>query len=142
VYRLCKELGILQTQRRLRPRLAKRKVAMNRVIAGINQLWETDIKYGYIAEARRFFLVQTVIDEYDRMVLDYHIGLSCTAEEAAASIKGAFQRRAAEIGDATVIIRSDNGPQFATLGAKQAEQGLGFAALLIDKVTRLLPVAG
>jgi hypothetical protein len=82
VYRLCKELGILQTQRRLRPRLAKRKVATNREITGINQLWETDIKYGYIAEERRFFFVQTVIDVYDRMVLDYHIGLSCTAEEA------------------------------------------------------------
>jgi putative transposase len=76
VYRLCKELGILQTQRRLRPRLAKRKVATNREITGINQLWETDIKYGYIAEERRFFFVQTVIDVYDRMVLDYHIGLS------------------------------------------------------------------
>jgi putative transposase len=37
VYRLCRELGILQTQRRLRPRLAKRKVATNREITGINQ---------------------------------------------------------------------------------------------------------
>jgi len=125
VYRLCKELGILQTQRRLRPRLAKRKVAMNREITGINQLWETDIKYGYIAEERRFFFVQTVIDVYDRMVLDYHIGLSCTAEEAAASIQGALQRRAAEIGDATVIIRSDNGPQFVSHRFQAACEELG-----------------
>ncbi len=125
VYRLCRELGILQTQRRLRPRLAKRKVATNREITGINQLWETDIKYGYIAEERRFFFVQTVIDVYDRMVLDYHIGLSCTAEEAAASIQGACQRRATETGDATVIIRSDNGPQFVSHRFQAACEGLG-----------------
>ena len=90
VYRLCKELGILRTQRRLRPRLAKRKVAMNREVTGVNQLWETDIKYGYIAAERRFFFVQTIMDVYDRMVIDYHIGLSCTAEEAAACLKGPF----------------------------------------------------
>jgi hypothetical protein len=90
VYRLCKELGILRTQRRLRPRLAKRKVAMNREITGVNQLWETDIKYGYIAAERRFFFVQTIIDVYDRTVIDYHIGLSCTAEEAAACLKAPF----------------------------------------------------
>ena len=114
VYRLCKELGILRTQRRLRPRLAKRKVAMNREITGVNQLWETDIKYGYIAAERRFFFVQTIMDVYDRMVIDYHIGLSCTAEEAAACLKGAFQGRVDEIRDAGVVIRSDNGPQFVS----------------------------
>ena len=112
VYRLCKELGILQTQRRLRPRQPKRQVAMNRKVTGVNQLWETDIKYGYIPEERRFFFVQTVIDVYDRMVLDYHVGLSCTAEDAAATIRGAYERRAAELGEAKVVIRSDNGPQF------------------------------
>ena len=114
VYRLCKELGILRTQRRLRPHLAKRKVAMNREITGVNQLWETDIKYGYIAAERRFFFVQTIIDVYDRTVIDYHIGLSCTAEEAAACLKGAFWSRIGEIGDAGVVIRSDNGSQFVS----------------------------
>jgi putative transposase len=126
VYRLCRELGILQTQRRLRPRLPKRKVAMNREITGINQLWETDIKYGYIASERRFFFVQTVIDVYDRMVLDYHIGLSCTAEEAAMSVLGAWRRRADEIGDATVTVRSDNGPQFLSHRFQAGCQELGF----------------
>jgi len=53
-----------------------------------------------------------VIDVYDRMVLDYHVGLSCTAEDAAATIRGAYERRAAELGEAKVVIRSDNGPQF------------------------------
>jgi hypothetical protein len=59
------------------------------------------------------------------MVLDYHIGLSCTAEEAAASIQGACQRRATETGDATVIIRSDNGPQFVSHRFQAACEELG-----------------
>src|SRR5690606_6385186 len=109
-----KELGILRTHRRLRPRLAKRKVAMHREVTGVNPLCETDIKYGYIAAERRFFFVQTIMDVYDRMVIDYHIGLSCTAEEAAACLKGAFRSRGDEIRDAGVVIRSDNGPQFVS----------------------------
>lgn len=112
VYRLCKELGILQTQRRNRPRLPKRRVAVNREVTGINQVWETDIKYGYIAAERRFFFVQPVLDVYDRMVVDYHIGYSCTSSEATRTIDGAYTKREVELEEFRVTIRSDNGPQF------------------------------
>jgi len=114
VYRLCKELGILQKQRRFRPRLPKRRIAINRVVTGINQVWETDIKYGYIAEERRFFFVQTVLDVYDRMVLDFHIGFSCTSVEAARTIHGAYRERVGELDCETVAVRTDNGPQFVS----------------------------
>ncbi len=114
VYRLCKELGILQKQRRVRPRLPKRRVAMNRKVTGINQVWETDIKYGYIAAERRFFFVQSVLDVYDRMVIDFHIGFSCTSAEAARTVRGAYERRASELAGTQVVMRSDNGPQFVS----------------------------
>lgn len=74
VYRLCKELGVLKPQRRLVPKYP-RKLARNRQIDGPNQLWETDIKYGYIAGEDRFFFIQSVLDIYDRSVVDYHIEL-------------------------------------------------------------------
>ena len=52
VYRLCKEMGILG------PRLSKtqsvpRRAANNRKVTGPNQLWQMDIKYGYVAGLRR-----------------------------------------------------------------------------------------
>lgn len=113
VYRLCKEMGILQIQRRRRPRLRRHRIAMNREVTAVNQVWESDIKYGYIASERRFFFVQVVLDVYDRMVVDYHVGLSCTGADAGATLREAHKRRAGELADNTaVVIRTDNGPQF------------------------------
>jgi putative transposase len=48
VYRLCKQMEVLRPQRKLKMK-HPRKLANNRVITGSNQLWETDIKYGWIA---------------------------------------------------------------------------------------------
>jgi putative transposase len=68
VYRLCKELGVLRPQRQKKAKFP-RKIARNRTITGSNQLFETDIKYGYIAGEDRFFFVQSCIDVYDRSVI-------------------------------------------------------------------------
>ena len=54
VYRLCKQEGLLKPQRKLKNK-HPRKVARNRIVTGSNQLWETDIKYGYIHGENRFF---------------------------------------------------------------------------------------
>ena len=72
-YRLCKELGILKKQRQ-RKLHHPRRLARNRTVTGPNQLWETDIKYGYIAGEDRFFYFMGVIDVYDREIIDYHLG--------------------------------------------------------------------
>ncbi|WMT43470.1 IS3 family transposase [Paenibacillus sp. D2_2] len=49
-YRLCKEMGILHPQRELRNPVP-RKLANNRIVNGPNQLWQMDIKYGYVSLA-------------------------------------------------------------------------------------------
>jgi len=54
VYRLCKELGVLLPQRQTKQPVP-RKVARNRVVTGPNQLWQMDIKYGYVAGLERHF---------------------------------------------------------------------------------------
>lgn len=54
VYRLCRELKILNKQREIKQK-HPRKLARNRTITSVNQLWEIDIKYGYIAGENRFF---------------------------------------------------------------------------------------
>lgn len=56
VYRLCKELDILRPQRKVKQKYP-RKLARNRTITGPNQLWEVDLKYGYIVGENRFFYV-------------------------------------------------------------------------------------
>lgn len=111
VYRLCKELGILKKQRKL---IAKhpRRLARNRTITQVNQLWEIDIKYGYIAGEDRFFYLMSIIDVYDRVIVDYHIGLTCEGRHAAHIVERALWKRHLVNASTKPVIRTDNGPQF------------------------------
>lgn len=122
VYRLCKEMQILRPQRKLKPR-RPRKIARNRTVTGPNQLFATDIKYGYIHGEDRFFFVQSVIDVYDRMIVDYHIGLSCTGQDAALTLLQVHRCRGQDLNGA--IIRTDNGPQFVSKRFGEMCQQLG-----------------
>jgi putative transposase len=111
VYRLCKELGVLRPQREIKSKYP-RKLARNRTVTAPNQLWETDLKYGFIAGEDKFFYVLSIIDVYDREIIDYHIGLGCKGQDAAATLVRALMRRKMFESDIKPIIRSDNGPQF------------------------------
>lgn len=111
VYRLCAELDILHPQRRKRIQ-HPRRLANNREITGSNQLWEMDIKYGYVAGEQRFFFLMSIIDVYDRAIVDYHIGLSCEGQHAAQILQRALWKRQLFNGTDRPVIRTDNGPQF------------------------------
>jgi putative transposase len=101
----------------LRPQREKRipypkKLARNRILTSSNQLWEMDVKYGYIEGEERFFLVLSLIDGYDRSVIDDHIGLSGSGSDAVKTFQRAlFKRQQFEQANKPVI-RTDNGPQF------------------------------
>lgn len=111
VYRLCKELGILKKQRHISLKYP-RKLARNRLITSVNQLWEIDVKYGYIAGEDRFFYFMGIIDVYDRMIIDYHIGLTCEGRHAAHLLERALWKRKLFNAPTRPVIRTDNGPQF------------------------------
>ena len=111
VYRLCKELDILRPQRRKKIS-HPRKLARNRVITKSNQLWEADIKYGYIHGEDRFLFVFSIIDVYDRSIIDYHIGLHCSANDTVQTLNRALLKRQQFEGQEMPIVRTDNGPQF------------------------------
>jgi len=111
VYRLCRELDILQPQRQKRGHYP-RKLANNREIRSSNELWEMDVKYGYIAAEERFFFLLSLIDVYDRSIIDYHMGLSCEGKHAAQIVQRALWKRQLFGRDALPVIRTDNGPQF------------------------------
>ncbi|WP_264672945.1 IS3 family transposase [Heliophilum fasciatum] len=110
-YRLCKELDILMPQRQTKPRYPRR-IARNRTIHRSNELWELDIKYGYIAGEDRFFYLMAVLDVYDRSVIDYHIGLNCEGKHAAQTLQRALWKRKVYQTEKKPVIRTDNGPQF------------------------------
>jgi len=60
VYRLCKELGILLPRRKVkfaRPR----RLAQRDTVTGPNQLWQMDVKYGYIEGTDQFFFQLSLI---------------------------------------------------------------------------------
>ncbi len=84
-----------------------------------NQLWETDIKYGYIKGEDRFFFILSYIDVYDRSIIDYHIGLSCSGENAKQTLQRALLKRQQFDQEKKPIIRSDNGPQFISHAFEQ-----------------------
>ena len=111
VYRLCKELQILRPQRKIKPKYP-RKIAINREITTPNSLWEIDVKYGYIHGEDRFFYIAPCLDVYDRNVVEYHIGLSCKAEDIIVTLKRALMKRNLYDRENNLVIRSDNGPQF------------------------------
>jgi len=111
VYRLCKELNILKPQRIIRPKHPKR-LAQRIEVTGPNQLWEMDIKYGYIHGEDRFFFQLSIIDVFDRCVIDYHLGLTCTAKDACRVLRNALKKRDIKPGMNMPQVRTDNGPQF------------------------------
>jgi putative transposase len=108
VYRLCKELALLKPQRKRRNKYPRRLVGKHE-ITGPNQLWAMDIKYGYIEGEGRFFYIMSILDLFDRVIIDYHTGLTCTGADAAFTLSRAWAKRNPAEG---LIIRTDNGPQF------------------------------
>ncbi|WP_319204560.1 DDE-type integrase/transposase/recombinase [uncultured Ilyobacter sp.] len=67
--------------------------------------------YGYIHGIGRVFYACEIIDVFDRSIIDYHIGFSCTAEDVCNSLIRAVNKRL-EIMPEELYIRSDNGSQF------------------------------
>ena len=111
VYRLCKELQILRNQRVIKPQV-KSTISINRVVKKSNELWEADIKYGYINGEDKFFFVLSVIDVFDRSIIDYYMGYSCTGSDAASLLKRCLIKRNLFNSESKPVIRTDNGPQF------------------------------
>jgi len=111
VYRLCEELNLLRPQRQVKVRYPRR-LANNREVTASNQLWEMDVKYGYIEGEQRFFFLLSVLDVYDRSVVDYHFGLTCEAKFAVEALQRALWKRNLFESVDRPTIRTDNGPQF------------------------------
>jgi putative transposase len=113
VYRLCKELDILMPTREKKNKYPRR-LARNRVVTGSNQLWQMDIKYGYVTSSRRFFYLASIIDVYDRSIVGHYSGKVCEAKHIVKMMQKALLRRQIYGQENKLIIRTDNGPQFCS----------------------------
>lgn len=111
VYRLCKELKILKKQRVIKPPVRSR-ISVNRTVKKSNELWEADIKYGYIIGEDKFFFVLSIIDIFDRSIIDYYMGYTCTGSDAASLLRRSLMKRNLFNSEIKPVIRTDNGPQF------------------------------
>lgn len=111
VYRLCKALNLLAPQRE-KTNAVPRKVANNRVVTGPNQLWQMDIKYGYVAGQRRHFFLASIVDVFDRNIVAYHRGSTCCTPEILRTLQKALSARC--VGQTQPVLRTDNGPQFVS----------------------------
>jgi putative transposase len=114
VYRLCKELNVLRPQRKIKAKYPRR-IARNRTVEGSNQVWETDIKYGYIVGEDRFFYVLIILDVYDRSIVGFHIGRYCEGSDVVRTLNTALFKRQLFEAEKKPVIRSDNGPQFVSI---------------------------
>lgn len=111
-YRLCEELGILQKQRECKSK-HPRRLPKNRTVTAPNQLWQMDIKYGYVIGCERFFFVLSIIDVFDRVVVNQYRGPVCEANHAVQTLWQALKQRV-KPGEKLPVIRTDKGPQFVS----------------------------
>lgn len=112
IYRLCRENGLLLPKRKkTKKRGSKRSV--NRTISGPLQMWELDLKYGFIHGENRFFYILAIIDVYTRLIVNYYIGLRCTGKDLVFTLNNAI-REYKRFHNDRLIIRSDNGSQMTS----------------------------
>lgn len=112
VYRLCKENKLLLPLRKKVSKVSGKRISCNRTISKPNELWELDIKYGYIHGEDRVYFMLIIIDVFVRYVVNYHIGMSCTGKDLVLALNRAIDRH--KVNASQLVIRSDNGTQMTS----------------------------
>ena len=109
IYRLCKINSLLLPKRK-KHKWRNRKICRNRLINAPNQLWQFDIKYGYIHGEDKYFFFLGFIDVYSRKLLSYYTGTSCTGKDMAFTLDQALKNNNL-LDENKLTIRSDHGTQ-------------------------------
>jgi len=112
VYRLCKENKLLLPKRKKVSKVRDKRICKNHIISKPNELWELDLKYGYIHGEERFYFMLIIIDVFSRYVVNYHIGLNCTGKDLVLALNIAIENHKADANQ--LVIRSDNGTQMTS----------------------------
>ncbi len=122
LFRIYSQANMCLPKKKKQKRQGK-KICENRVVTGPNQLWQFDIKYGYIDGDNRFFFLMAFIDVFNRKVVEYHVGLRCQAKDILAHLELALEKPGVD--PSKLVIRSDNGPQMTSSRFKMKVEELG-----------------
>lgn len=87
-----------------------KKLSQNHLITRINQVWEFDIKYGFLHGENRFFFLLVFIDVCTREIKGWYIGKHCKAQDILDTLTLALAHHGITRED-ELCLRSDNGPQ-------------------------------
>ncbi len=107
VYRLMRENGLLKPVNR---KHAHRRRVDDRKVGRPNQMWATDIKYGYIVGKGRTFYIINYIDVFTRELVGSYADYSISSKKAIETLDKAIKNRG--IDPLGLILRSDNGSQY------------------------------
>lgn len=119
VFRLCRIHG-LTLNRPKKKRSKFMKLAENRSVSAPNQVWEFDIKYGYLHGERRFFFLLGFMDVFSRELKGWYLGRRCQAKDLSSTLRLAL-KHSGITPDHGLVIRSDNGSQ---MRANQFQEAL------------------
>jgi putative transposase len=122
VARLCKVHG-LSLSRPKKKQSKFTKMSKNRNVSGPNQVWEFDIKYGYLHGERRFFFLLGFIDVFSREVKGWYLGRHCRSKDVSTTLILALEQ-ARITQDHGLVIRSDNGSQMRASQFQEAIKNL------------------
>lgn len=120
-FRIYTEAGLGLPLKKKSKRRGK-KVCKNRKVTGPNELWQFDIKYGYIDGENRYFFLMGLIDVFTRKVVEYHVGTKCQAKDILVHLERAIEKE--NVNPANLAIRSDNGPQMTSYQFKKFVEDL------------------
>lgn len=114
IYRLCNSNKLLLFKKTHGFSMKKKKSRCEYMsVTAPNQLWQFDIKYGYVHGENRFFFVLAYIDVFSKKVVGYHIGKTCRSGDLASTLDQALRSNHIDA-DHPLTIRSDNGPQMSS----------------------------
>jgi putative transposase len=112
IYRLCKENNLLLFRNKNTYKKSKKRCDY-KTISGPNQLWQFDIKYGYIHSESKWFFVLAYLDVFSKKVTGYYIGKSCKAGDLIFTLDQALKKEGIT-SEHNLKVRSDNGPQMSS----------------------------
>ncbi len=114
IYRICDENGLLLfKQNRLWSKKKHKKRCIYQAVNSPNQLWQFDIKYGYVHGESKWFFVLAFIDVFSKKVTGYYIGKSCKTGDLIFTLNEALKAENITL-EHQLKIRSDNGPQMSS----------------------------
>lgn len=113
IYRMCDENSLLLFKVGKRCKQPKRRVVGYTEVTRPNQLWQFDLKYGYVHGETRYFFVLAFIDVFSKKVTGFYVGLSCRSGDLIFTLSQALKKEGITASDG-LKLRSDNGPQMSS----------------------------